>query len=178
MSDTVPFDTLVEYERLAQVHAAGAAEQLEAPGLWRGIGYRIGSRKLVSGIGEINEILTIPTLTMVPGTRPWLLGVANVRGNLIALVDLRQFIEGERTPIGDKSRVLVAKQPGGAVGILIDEILGQRNFTDENVPLDEGDPDARYEAYIPRRYEVDGTVFGVLSLNTLVRTPEFVQAAF
>jgi twitching motility protein PilI len=178
MTDTtIPFDTLVEFEQLAASHSAGAAEQMEAPGLWRGIGYRLGSRRLVSGIGEINEILAFPTLTHVPGVRPWLMGVANVRGTLIAVVDLRQFVEGDRTPLSDRSRVLVAKQHGGAVGILVDEILGQRNFTDENQPLAEGDVDDRWGAYIPRRYAVDNIEYGVFSLTSLVRNPEFLQAS-
>lgn len=172
-----PFDVLLEYERLAAAHVAGAAEQVEAPGLWRGIGFRIGSLSLVSGIAEVNEILTMPAMTVVPGTRPWLLGVANIRGNLIAIVDLRNYLEGERAVINDRSRVLVARQHGGAVGLLVDEVLGQRNLTDENIPLVEPEPDPRYRRYIPRRYDFSGTTWGVFSMATLVKTPEFQQAS-
>ncbi|HQW63108.1 MAG TPA: chemotaxis protein CheW [Pseudomonadota bacterium] len=172
-----PFDLLLDYERQAQAHVAGAAEQVEAPGLWRGIAFRVGTHHLVSGIAEVSEILTLPPMTTIPGTKPWLLGVANIRGNLVAIVDLRGFIEGDRTPIGDRSRVLVARQAGGAVGLLIDEVLGQRNFTDENVPLSDGEQDERYERFVPRRYELGGTEWGVFSMTTLVRTPDFQQAA-
>jgi twitching motility protein PilI len=171
-----PFEILLDYERRAQAHIAGAAEQVEAPGLWRGIAFRIGSNYLCSSIAEVNEILTFPPLTLVPGTKPWLLGVANIRGNLVAVVDLRGFIEGGRTPIVDRSRVLVARQTGGAVGLLVDEVLGQRNFTDENVPLDVAVGDARYDSYIARRYDVSGTTWGVFSMAALLKTPEFVQA--
>ena len=45
--------------------------------------------KFIGGIGDVNEILFMPTLAPVPGTKPWLLGVANVRGNLVPVVDLR-----------------------------------------------------------------------------------------
>lgn len=172
-----PFDVLLEYERLAAAHVAGAAEQIEAPGLWRGIAYRIGRMTLVSGIAEVNEILPMPPLTVIPGTRSWLLGVANIRGNLIAIVDLRNYFEGERTPVNDRSRVLVARQHGGAVGLLVDEVLGQRNLTDENMPLAEPEPDQRYRRYIARRYDFGGTIWGVFSMATLVKTPEFQQAA-
>lgn len=172
-----PFEALLDYERRAAAHVAAAAEQIEAPGLWRGIGFRLGSRLLISGIHEVNEILMMPALTQVPGTRPWLLGVANVRGNLVAVVDLRGYLEGGRTPINDRSRVLLARQPGGAVGLLVDEVLGQRNLTDENVPLDEGEDDARYAPFVPRRYELNGQIWGVFGMGTLVKTPEFIQAA-
>lgn len=172
-----PFEILLEYERLAQAHVAGAAEQVEAPGLWRGIAFRIGARNLMSGIAEVNEILTLPAMTSIPGTKTWLLGVANVRGNLVAIVDLRGFVEGDRTPITDRSRVLVARQQGGAVGLLVDEVLGQRNVTEENLPVDIDTTEDPYARYIARRYELGGAIWGVFSMSALVRTPEFQQAA-
>ncbi len=172
-----PFDILLDYEQRAQAHVAGAAEQVEAPGLWRGIGFRIGTNFLVSGIGEVNEILTMPAMTVIPGTKPWMLGVANIRGNLIAIVDLRNFLEGARTPVVDKSRVLVARQPGGAVGVLVDEVLGQRNFTDENIPVDNPTLDERYARFVSRNYELGNTTWSIFSMTTLVRSPDFLQAS-
>jgi twitching motility protein PilI len=103
--------------------------------------------------------------------------VANIRGNLVAVVDLRNFVEGERTPLGDRSRVLVARQPGGAVGLLVDEVLGQRNITDENLPADARQSDERYGRFVTRRYDLNGTLTGVFSMAALVRSPEFTQAA-
>ena len=99
------FDALLDFERRAAEHVAGAAEQVEAPGLWRAIGFRLGTRNLLSGINEVNEILLMPPMTPVPGVKPWLLGVANVRGNLIAIVDLRGYIEGTRSPVNEKDLI-------------------------------------------------------------------------
>ena len=176
-SVATPFEVLADYERRSLAHVAGVPEQIEAPGLWRGIGFRIGPRYLVSSINEVNEILTFPSLTLVPGTRTWLLGVANVRGNLVPVVDLRGFLEGERTPIGDRSRVLVARQAGGSVGLLVDEVLGQRNLTDENQAIEYEAEDPRYEPFIAAHYELDGAVWSVFNLAGLVRTAEFLQAS-
>ncbi len=172
-----PFELLLAYEAGARAHSARAAEQAEAPGLWRGIGYRVGRHWLISSIAEVNEILTLPPMTSVPGTKPWLLGVANVRGNLAAIVDLKQFLEGDRTMVSDRSRVLLARQPGGLVGLLIDEVAGQRNLTDENKALDEVEDDPRYQPFVRARFAVDGRTWGVFSMAALTRLPEFRQAA-
>ena len=172
-----PFEALVDFERRAAAHVAGAAEQVEAPGLWRGVGFRIGERYLMSGIHEINEILKMPAMTAVPGTKPWLLGVANIRGNLVAVVDLRNYLEGDRSPIGDRSRLLLARQPGGPVGLLVDEVLGQRNITDENIPLETGEEDERWERYVTRQYDLGEKIFGIFSMASLVKSPDFIQAA-
>ncbi|MDO5506697.1 MAG: chemotaxis protein CheW, partial [Pseudoxanthomonas suwonensis] len=90
------FAVLADYERRSLAHVAGLPEQLEAPGLWRGVGFRVGGARLASRFEEVIEILPLPVLTHVPGGQSWLLGVANIRGNLMPVVDLRQFLQGER----------------------------------------------------------------------------------
>ena len=177
-----PFDVLADYERRSLAHVAGLPEQLDAPGLWRGVGYRIGSRRLASGFGEVLEILPIPQITPVPGSQPWMLGVANVRGNLLPIVDLKQFLEGERTVLHEGQRILLVRQPGGDVAVLIDELFGQRSFTEQQqlsveeigaAQLDDG----RYAHFIDRAYRLGDHSWGIFSLERLARTPEFRQAA-
>ena len=174
---TTPFEVLAGYEQRSLAHVAGAAEQIDAPGLWRGIGFRIGDRYFVSSIAEVNEILTLPSLTVVPGARSWLLGVANVRGNLVPAIDLRDFVGGGRSQITDSTRVLVVRQPGGDVAVTIDEMYGQRSFVDaqgiDAAPVADG----RYAHFVERAYRMNEQDWGVFSLERLARTPEFRQAA-
>jgi len=177
-----PFDVLSDYERRSLAHVAGLPEQLDAPGLWRGVGYRIGARRLASTFAEVVEILSLPQVTQVPGAQPWMLGVANVRGNLLPIVDLKQFLEGERTVLHEGQRILLVRQPGGDVAVLIDELFGQRSFHEHNLlDLDLDDAQAltsgRYAHFVERAYRVDDQAWGVFSLERLARTPEFRQAA-
>lgn len=173
-----PFQALVDYEQRSLAHEVGLPEQLDAPGLWRGVGYRIGTRRLASGFDEVLEILPMPQVTPVPGSQPWMLGVANVRGNLLAVVDLKQFMQAERTVLHEAQRVLVVRQPGGNVAVTIDELFGQRSFHEEqlrDVPpkLAEG----RYGHFVDHCYSAGGAEWGVFSLDRLARTPEFRHSA-
>ena len=172
-----PFLVLADYEERSLAHVAGLPEQLDAPGLWRGVAYRIGSHRLASGFDEVIEILSLPALTIVPGAQPWMLGVANVRGTLLPVVDLKQFLEGERTVLHESQRVLVVRQPGGEVAVTIDELYGQRSFVDgqgiDVAQVSEG----RYSHFIDRAYRMGEQDWGVFSLDRLARTPEFRQAA-
>ncbi len=172
-----PFEALFDYERRSMQHVAGIPEQIDAPGSWRGIGFRLGNRVMVSSITEVNEILSFPSLTVVPGTRPWLLGVANVRGNLVPVVDLRAYVEGEKSVHNDRSRVLLVKQMGGTVGVVVDEILGQRSFNDSHLIEAMGEEDERYAKFIPSFFDWGGTPYRVFSMSALVRARDFTQAA-
>ena len=174
---TGPFDVLLDFEQRSLAHVAGLPEQIDAPGLWRGIAFRVSGRLMVTNIGEVQEILIYPTMTFVPGTRPWLLGVANVRGNLVPVIDLRGFIEGEKNTHTVRSRVLVVKQQGGNVGLLVDEVLGQRSFVDENETVGAVEEDPNYQRYVPKHFELAGVQYRYFSVHSLVRNREFVQAA-
>ena len=172
-----PFLVLADYEQRSLAHIAGLPEQLDAPGLWRGVAYRVGSHRLASGFDEVVEILPMPAVTPVPGSQPWMLGVANVRGTLLPVVDLKQFLEGERTVLHEGQRVLVVRQPGGDVAVTIDELYGQRSFIDGQ-GIDAGSvSEGRYAHFIERAYHTNGQDWGVFSLDRLARTPEFRQAA-
>jgi twitching motility protein PilI len=177
-----PFEILAEYEQRSLAHVAGLPEQLDAPGLWRGVGFRIGQKRLAAGFDEVVEILPMPQVTPVPGAQPWMLGVANIRGNLLPIVDLKQFLEGERTVIHEGQRVLIVRQPGGDVAVTIDELFGQRSFVEEQLlpagTLSEHQLDAgRYAHFVDRAYAYADNTWGIFSLERLARTPEFRQAA-
>lgn len=172
-----PFDLLLDYERKSLAHVAGLPEQIEAPGLWRGVGFRIGAHRFASGFDEIVEIITLPEVTPVPGTQPWLLGIANVRGTLLPVADLKQFLDGERTVLHETMRMLVIRQSGGNVAVLIDELYGQRNFTDANRAEQGGSWGGRYAEFVKQAYQLGGYLWGVFSMSTLARSLEFRQSA-
>lgn len=170
-----PFEILARYERLSLAHASQTQDKLEAPGLWRGIGFRVGARLLLSGIDEINELLAVPALTPVPGTKPWLLGVANVRGNLVPVVDFARFLFGERTLSSDRARLLIVRQGNGSIALLVDEVFGQRTVDEEQRRDAGSEDDPRLTRFVDSR--VGEQQLAIFSMNRLVRAPDFRQAA-
>lgn len=170
-----PFEILARYERLSLAHASDTQDKPEATGLWRGIGFRVGSRLLLSGIDEISELLAVPTLTPVPGTQPWLLGVANVRGNLVPVIDFARYLFGERAQYSDRTRLLVVRQGAGSVALLVDEVLGQRTVDEQQRLQAEPEDDPRLARFVENR--VGEQQLAIFSMNRLVRAPDFRQAA-
>lgn len=172
-----PFDILEAYERRSLAHAVQLPEREFSQDIWRGVGYRVGSRRLVSDFREVVEIVPMPPVTPVPGAQPWLLGVGNLRGALFPVVDLKYFLEGQRTVQQEGHRVLIMRQSGGDVALSIDELYGQRGFNaSQQVPA--GDiAQGRYGHFVERAFHEGGHDWGVFSLSLLSRTPEFRQAA-
>ncbi|MBU6247092.1 MAG: chemotaxis protein CheW [Xanthomonadaceae bacterium] len=170
-----PFEILARYERLSLAHASDTRQTLEAPGLWRGIGYRVGSRLFVSSIDEISELLSVPVMTPVPGTQPWLLGVANVRGNLVPVIDLGRFLFDARTQLTERTRLLVVRQGSGNVALMVDEVFGQRTVDEQQRRDAEPEDDPRLARFVDDR--VGEQKLALFSMGRLVRAPDFRQAA-
>lgn len=122
-----PFELLAALERRLQTArvdlAAGSAQ------FWTGLGFRLGDRWLVAPREDIREVVVPPTLTRVPGARPWLLGLANVRGGLLPVCDLHRLLGEEHHTMARGSRVLVYNSDRVPAGFLVDEVSGYRQFT-------------------------------------------------
>ncbi len=172
-----PFEQLADYERLSLAHVAGEPEQIENQGIWRGICYRVGQRLFASSIGEISELLVPQPLTNVPGTHDWMLGIANVRGNLAPVVDLGRYLFGQRTQVTDRSRFLLVHQHGGNVALLVDEIVGQRSVSDDEREHGETEDDERVARFVTSIVTLGEQRIGIFSMNRLTRAPDFLQAA-
>lgn len=171
-----PFETLARYERLSLAHGSDTRNELDAPGLWRGIGYRVGTRMLASEIGEINELLALPPLAAIPGAQPWLLGIANVRGNLMPVIDFGRYLFGERTPVTDRTRLLVVRQSGGNAALLVDEVFGQRTVDAQQWQTATAEDDARLARFAEQQVGSDPPL-AILSMERLVQAADFRQAA-
>ena len=70
------------------------------------------------------EVVVFDEYTAVPLAPPQLLGVVNLRGSLMPLVDIRPFLGLEPARAAREARVLVVECDGAHAAILIDEVLG------------------------------------------------------
>lgn len=172
-----PFGLLQDYERRSLAHAVGVPEQVQAPGSWSGIGFSLFGHNLAAAIDEVSEIIDYPAVTKVPAAQDWLMGIGNIRGNLIAVVDLRRLFTGERTQMGPATRLLILRQTGGGVGIIIDQIKGQKRFSPEQLADDDAFATTALAGFIEREYREEGTTWGILDTGALLNSPDFMQAA-
>jgi len=127
------FDVLVDYQRRSVQHDVSGASQRDHEHAWDGVVFRLGQHRLTLGITEIEEILPFPQATPVPGARDWLLGMANVRGNLVTVVDLGWYLYGSRTPVTARTRLILTRLQGRYLGLMVDELFGQRHFDTREV---------------------------------------------
>ncbi len=144
---------------------------------WQGLGFQISGVRLVAPLAEVNEILTPPRVTALPRVKDWMLGIANVRGRLIPVIDLHRFMGIATTVPRAQWRVLVVEQGESIAGLLVEQSLGMQHFLDDS--FEEGQPEGldAMHTYIQGAYRHGGRVFYVVSLTSLIRDEKFNDVA-
>lgn len=108
--------------------AAGLPAQEVVSETWSGIGFRLAGQPMVAPLGEVSEILHEPRYTALPRVKPWVRGVANVRGRLLPIIDLSHFFGSSVSAPRKQRRVLVLDRDEVFVGLLVDELFGMQHF--------------------------------------------------
>lgn len=172
-----PLERLAQLEQLCLSHAQGLPQQEQTDEQWIGIGFRLGNMHLVAPLGEVAEILTPPPLSRVPRTKTWVCGIANVRGNLMPIMDLQAFLYDQSASLNRRSRVLVVNHNGVYSGLVVDAVLGLRHFREDQRCDELPGDDGRLQQFMTNAFKAGDQHWGVFSMYDLAETPQFLQAA-
>jgi twitching motility protein PilI len=171
-----PYDLLREMDRRGRAVAAGGRDG-PAGQSWVGVAFRLGGDAFLVAREETKEVLSVPpVLARVPGARSWIRGLANVRGQLLPVIDLRQYLGAGVTNNGRNVRIVVANHREIPAGLMVDEVLGFRRFADSEFGPEPPPTLLRCERYLAGGFRRGAETWAVMSLKLLVESPSFLQA--
>lgn len=144
---------------------------------WDGLVFSVAGVRVVAAMNEVSEMLAYPDkITRVPGSKPWVLGLANVRGSLLPVIDLQVYFGGKALVPSKATRILVLRLRGLVTGLLVPSVQGMRHF-----PLRDHVANARMKgalgAYVYEAFNIEGQVWPVFSMSALAADPNFRSAA-
>jgi twitching motility protein PilI len=173
-----PFELLKELEKRSRAVTAGNVPEPSAGREWVGVAFRMGGETFLVAREETREVLGYPAaVTRIPGAKNWVKGLANVRGQLLPMLDLRQFLGSGPTASGRNTRVVVVNHREIPAGLMVDEVLGFRRFAEAEFNAEAPPTVIRCDSYLAGAFRRGGEVWPVLSLKSLVESQSFLQAA-
>jgi len=175
--ETTAFEYLLSVDRKCVAQQGGLVQQESEISYSHGLAFQLGAHKYIIPIADVSEVLTVKDLTSIPRSPSWLVGISNVRGNLITLLDLHELIFS--VPIGGTyatKRMLLIKQEAHHYGLIIDSIIGMKSFNAEQgideVP--EGFNDEHID-HISAFYSSGEEWFAALSISSLLLDERFSE---
>src|SRR2546423_1455943 len=99
------------------------------------LGLACAGQQWLIRLADAGEVIAVPSVATVPLTRPWFLGVANIRGNLYTVIDFGGFlghaIEPDAPGTTPVRLVLFGPRVGELrAGLVVPRVLGLRNLAE------------------------------------------------
>lgn len=127
----------------------------------------LGGREFLIRVKEVTEIVRPVEMTPVPMAPDHLLGMANIRGQIVCIIDPGKVsnLPESRMEKTDKTRFLILRHPRMHVGIWVDEVRSLHRVRSEDVPTV---VDNVEKTYILGQLVIDGQGYDVLNSEALL----------
>src|ERR1700693_747652 len=129
MARAAKLDLRAFQQELATRLAAKTTAQVEQSRL----GLACAGQQWLIRLADAGEVIAVPTMATVPLTKPWFLGVANIRGILYSVIDFGAFLGHPveaATPGTNQVRLVLFGPRVGELraGLVVHRVLGLRNI--------------------------------------------------
>jgi len=95
--------------------------------------FKIGNEEFGVPINQVREIVRLIQITPVPRAPSFIEGVVNLRGQVLAVIDLAKKLNLKSNPRSEKTRIIVVEVDNNTVGMIVDEVTEVLKLPSENV---------------------------------------------
>ena len=124
---------------------------------------------------QVQEVLRVSEIAPVPGAPAYVLGIINLRGNVVTVIDTRARFGLPSTDVDDASRIIVIESEKQVVGMLVDavaEVVELREGEIDVAPNVGNEESSRYIQGVATR---EGKLLILVDLNKLLTDEEWAE---
>lgn len=132
---------------------------------------RLGGEFFAIPLPNVREVFKLESVTCVPGMPDALVGVANLRGNIVPIADLRPSL-GLSHAVQPKC-VVVVRQGEGEIGLLLDEVPELRTVTTDDLVADTAAETMR-RPFLSGRLNIENRLSVILDVERILASMEKV----
>jgi len=131
------------------------------------IAFRIGDQEFCVNIMSVREIRGWTPATPMPHAPPHVLGVINLRGAVLPIIDMSQRLGMKRTEPTVRHVIIVAQVGPATVGLLVDAVSDILTITDENIQPTPDIANETEKAYARGILAIEGRMICLIDLGVL-----------
>lgn len=134
--------------------------------------FRLGDEKYGINVMQVQEVLRVAEIAPVPGAPPYVLGIINLRGNVVTVIDTRNRFGLMSKETDDNSRIVIIETESHIIGILVDsvaEVVELRSSDIETAPNVGNEETSRYIQGVTSR---DNELLILVDLNRFLSDEE------
>lgn len=101
---------------------ANAAAEMTTDAVVQLVTFRLADESYGIDVMHVQEVLRVSEIAPVPGAPPFVLGIINVRGNVVTVIDARSRFGLATAEISDLSRIVIIESNDVVMGLLVDSV--------------------------------------------------------
>ena len=139
--------------------------------------FRLKDETYGINVMQVQEVLRVTEIAPVPGAPPYVLGIVNLRGNVVTVIDTRTRFGLPATDLDDASRIVIIESEQQVVGMLVDsvaEVVELRQSEIDSAPNIGNEDSSRYIQGVASRA---ADLLIVVDLNKLLIDEEWSEMA-
>jgi purine-binding chemotaxis protein CheW len=137
--------------------------------------YKLGEETYGINVMQVQEVLRHTEIAPVPGAPEYVLGIINLRGNVVTVIDTRSRFGLEPTDLTDNTRIVIIESDEQVIGILVDsvaEVVYLRSSEIDSAPNVGTEESAKFIQGVSNR---DGELLILVDLNKLLSDEEWEE---
>lgn len=140
------------------------------------VAFRVSGESYGLSIAQISEISKVFDTTPVPRTADFVIGIGNVRGSVIPILDLARRLRLRPSPESRDARILIVRHEDELYGLRVDEVLYVVTIAPEELEEAPGAIAGARGEYIRALTRLEDDILIVLELGTVLAARDFVKA--
>ncbi|HWQ95624.1 MAG TPA: chemotaxis protein CheW [Gammaproteobacteria bacterium] len=151
-----------------------AAMRAEDP-LVQWVTFRLDNETYGVNVMQVQEVLRMTEIAPVPGAPGYVLGIINLRGNVVTVIDTRKRFGLEPREVDDATRIVITEIEQQVMGMLVDsvaEVVDVRMSEIETAPNVGNDESSRFIQGVSSR---EGDLLILVDLNKLLSADELKE---
>lgn len=99
-----------------------SAQQVQDDPILQWVTFRLDNETYGINVMQVQEVLRYTEIAPVPGAPEYVMGIINLRGNVVTVIDTRQRFGLQPDQITDQSRIVIIEAEGQVIGIFVDAV--------------------------------------------------------
>ena len=171
------YRALADLSRRYGAHARSLPAQIDVTPTRTVVCFHLLGSPVAILLDEMSELFEVPHCTRLPRVKPWVRGVANVRGKLTPIIDFASFLGGRLQTAPKRQRVLLIERDGIAAGLIVDDVVGMKHFRVDAYSERRDVVPPRLARFVPGTFLNDGEYWALFRTEALFSHGEFLDVA-
>jgi len=128
----------------------------------------IAGEKFAVEISKVREIIRVPHVTWVPGAPEYVRGVINLRGSIVAVLDLAGILGMPQAEQDSQTRIIIVESSGLTVGLFVDSVSRVADVSSSQLEPALQTLDENQRAIVFAQMNIDQNLIGILELDEIL----------